>query len=102
MCIKELGGCVDSLSKAAFMGKIPDDSVLGGAKPNEAINTWKITCKLIGRLEGIIKAHSDPTAHPDGCTKPASHALEVLRSLNITEDSCDMLMCDPLHPAHSK
>eukprot|EP00892_Ulva_mutabilis_P011430 jgi/Ulvmu1/865/UM100_0016.1 len=92
MCIKELQACIDSLSTALYRGNAPKDTVLGGASPDQAINTWKVTRQLIGRLEGIIKAHSDPSAHPDGCTKPASHALEVFRSLNITEDSCDMLL----------
>lgn len=93
MCIKELTECADGLTRDLRGGSLPKDSVLRDAGPDEAINMWRVTAKVIKRLEGAIKAHADPGAHPEGWTQPAAHALGVLRDLNVTADSCDMLMC---------
>lgn len=94
MCMKELVTCIESVSKCVKTGNIPQNlqKVLEGTSLDQAARNWKITKQLLTMLESRIKDLCDPKKYPQGSTHPCSHAMDVLKELNITEDTCDMIM----------
>lgn len=95
MCMKELATCIESVNKSIKTGNIAQNlqKVLEGTSLDEAMRTWKITRQLLTMLESRIKELCDPKRFPQGSTHPCTHAMDVLKELNITEDTCDMIMC---------
>jgi hypothetical protein len=92
--MKELKTCIDDVKKKVSTGKIPPNlqKILEGKCVDEAVRTWEITRRLLAQLESRINELCDPKKSPQGSTHPCTHALDVFKELNITEDTCDMIM----------